>query len=35
MERMALTEGQNINAAFKATAIHVMKKPPTHPDKPS
>ncbi|OPX98015.1 MAG: Fe(3+) ions import ATP-binding protein FbpC 2 [Syntrophorhabdus sp. PtaB.Bin006] len=35
MERMVLTEGQEINAAFKATAIHVMKKPPTLPDKPS
>ncbi|OPY82207.1 MAG: Spermidine/putrescine import ATP-binding protein PotA [Syntrophorhabdus sp. PtaU1.Bin153] len=31
MERLALTEGQEINAAFKATGIHVMKIPQTDP----
>jgi len=35
MERMVLKEGQEINAAFKATAIHVVKKPETRPDGPS
>jgi tungstate transport system ATP-binding protein len=32
MERMALTEGQEINAAFKAIGIHVVKKPQTGPE---